>query len=209
MTLSEYKIIDKILGIPFETSKGKKLMMGGYKTNHNGKEVEHALVYKGTIENPKKSINLRINSACYTSDIFDCQRCDCSWQLKQATDYIIKHGGLIIYHFHHEGRAFGFTNKLRSLQIIEESGKSSWEACLELHDKTDHRSYLSSIKILKDLGINDVTLLSNSPQKEAILNEYNIKVHAMHNLVASDTKLRNYLSYKKEELGHYIKFPES
>ena len=57
-------------------------------------------ISKGKL-NSKNIINLRINSACYTSDIFDCQRCDCSWQLKHALTYIHNHEGLIIYHFHH------------------------------------------------------------------------------------------------------------
>tara|TARA_B100000586_G_scaffold122608_1_gene88468 strand:- start:370 stop:1002 length:633 start_codon:yes stop_codon:yes gene_type:complete len=208
MSVSEYCIVDRILDIPFQRA-GQGLMMGGYKTSHNDNEVEHALIYQGLIDHPKETINLRINSACYTSDIFGCQRCDCSWQLDQAIDYIQKNNGLIIYHFHHEGRGFGFTNKLKSFEIMKKERKTSWDACVELHSKDDQRSYLSTIKILHDLGIKNINLLSNNPEKKAILEAHDINVHDIIPIVNQDLELREYLKIKRDKLGHFISFEGS
>ena len=81
----------------------------------------------------------------YTSDIFGCQRCDCRWQLEKAKNMIHEKGGLIIYHFHREGRGFGFTSKLRSLQF-----SSPIDAIFKEHNELDHRRYYSTVKILED-----------------------------------------------------------
>ena len=202
--IEDYKIIDKVLDIPFENSRNEKFLMGAYKTSHNDREVEHAIIYKGAIKASKKIINLRINSACYTSDIFDCQRCDCSWQLNEAMRYIQENEGLIIYHFHHEGRAFGFTNKLKSFDIMKKKGKTSWEACVDLHNKDDHRSYLSTIKILQDLNITRINLLTNNPDKKAILEKFDIQVNDVISLVSKNPKLQPYLAIKRDKLGHFI-----
>ena len=67
--LNTYKIIDKVLGLPLSYSENISLLMGAYKTSHNEKVVEHALVYSCPIEAPQEPILLRINSACFTGDI--------------------------------------------------------------------------------------------------------------------------------------------
>ena len=203
MTLSEYHIIDKVLDVSFKNDVGMEFVMGSYKTSHNDVIVEHGLIYKGNINNPNKPILLRINSACYTSDIFGCQRCDCHWQLKKAMNLIYKDGGLIIYHFHHEGKGFGFTSKLKSLKC-----ESPIEAILELHKELDHRRYYSTIKILLDLEIRKVRLITNNPYKQQILESHNIEVTQRIPLVSNAKHLREYLLTKKEKLGNIIEFDD-
>ena len=199
--LSEYKIISKVLGIPLKAGNGQRFMMGSYKTSHKKTFAEHGLIYKGNIVAPKKPVLFRINSACFTSDIFGCQRCDCHWQLKKAMDMIHERGGLIIYHFHHEGRGFGFTSKLTSML-----SESPIDSIIEQHHEADHRRYFSTIKILKDLKIKQVMLMTNNPLKQQILESHNIDVVKRIPLVTSDKHLKDYLIAKKRKLGNIIDF---
>ena len=207
MAIEEYKIIDKVLDFPFQNKEGRKFCMGSYRTSHNGVSVDHALIYKGNIINPKEPIFFRINSACYTSDIFgDYGRCDCNWQFEKALEVIDKNGGLIIYHFHHEGRAFGLTDKIKSLKVLESEGKPIWETSIQIHGEMDYRRYNSTIAILNDLGIKKVKLMTNSVRKKEILESCGIEVVELMNLVNNDPILRGYLSAKRDILKDMIKF---
>ena len=199
--LSEYKIINKVLDVPLKGPDGQRFMMGSYKTSHKKTFAEHGLIYKGNIVAPEKPLLFRINSACFTSDIFGCQRCDCHWQLKKAMNMIHKKGGLIIYHFHHEGRGFGFTSKLMSMH-----SESPIDAIIEQHHEADHRRYFSTIKILKDLKIKQVHLITNNPLKQQILESHNIEVVKRIPLVAPHEHLKEYLMAKKKKLGNIIDF---
>ena len=203
--LDEYKIVDTVFDIPFENSLGRKLKMGAIKMSHNDNEAEHVLIYKGAIHQPKKSILLRINSACYTSDIFDCQRCDCHWQLQTAIDMIDKEGGLIIYHLHHEGRGSGFINKLKTYQVMDEKAKTTYDACSYLHLEPDQRRYFSSILILKELQINKVKIITNNTYKVDILKENGIEVDDVIPIVCDKESLKKYLISKRDQFGHIMK----
>ncbi len=203
--LSEYKIIDKMLGLHF-ANPDSSLKMGAYKTSHNNHEVEHALIYSGEICSPKEPILLRINSACYTSDIFGCQRCDCSWQLASAMKKIETEPGLIIYHFHHEGKALGFTHKLKALHALEKEGLDPWQASIKMHYEPDDRRYYSTLKILQDLNITRVRLMTNNPKKKTILVSHGIEVIEVIPLVSNDAHLKPYLESKRIILGHNIQF---
>ncbi|MSR88134.1 MAG: GTP cyclohydrolase [Candidatus Margulisbacteria bacterium] len=200
--LNEYQIIDKVLGLSFKEKS--PLKMGAYKTSHNHHEVEHAIIYSGNIQSPKESILLRINSACYTSDIFGCQRCDCSWQLQQAMKKLEEEPGLIIYHFHHEGKALGFTHKLKVLQALESEGANRWEASIKLHHEPDDRRFYSTLKILRDLDIRRVRLMTNNPKKKHILESHDIDVLEVIPLVSTEDHLKPYLESKRDILGHLI-----
>lgn len=182
-------------------------MMGAYKTRHGDTSAEHALIYKGNIQAPKHAILFRINSACYTSDIFGDQRCDCHWQLGQAMLMIHEAGeGLIIYHLHHEGRAAGFTNKLKTYKVMEADGKSTYDACNYLHVEPDQRRYNSSTIILQDLGIKKVKLLTNNLAKKDILIEQGLEVVETIPLLSDKKEWRDYLISKRDQFGHKVQF---
>ncbi len=202
--VAEYSILDRVFNIPLNGTVNS-LRMGSYKTSHHGNEAEHALIYSGVIHAPEFPILLRINSACYTSDIFHSQSCDCNWQLKQAMDRISIEGGLLIYHFHHEGKALGFTHKLRMMQLLEE-GSSGWETWLRQHYDTDTRRFYSTIKILQDLGIQKVRLMTNNPRKREALVRNGIDVVETIPIVTQAPELRFYLTSKRHILGHEIQF---
>ena len=199
--MNDYKIISKVLDVPLRTEMGLELMMGSYVTKKRDK-TEHALIYKGNIQNPSEPILLRINSACYTSDIFGCQRCDCNWQLKKSIYMIHEKGGLIIYHFHHEGRGIGFTNKLRTYLVMDKQHTTTSDAFEQLGFNPDYREFLSSVAILKDLEIESVRLLTNNPKKKEILINNEIDVIEMIPLINKQEHLQDYLISKKHQFQH-------
>ena len=199
-------MVDTILGVPFTTSDGLSFMMGAIKTRHRGVYAEHALIYKGLIEAPKAPILLRINSACYTGDVFDCQRCDCHWQLEEAKRKIHKQGGLIIYHFHHEGNASGFTNKLKTYQVMDQERKTMRDAYQHLRLEPDQRRYVSSILILEYFKITRVKLMTNNMGKRDILVQRGIEVSEVIPIVSQKEDHRGYLKSKRDQCGHVIEF---
>ena len=202
--LEEYKIIEKVLDCDLETEDGLNLKIGSYKTSHKGKIVEHAVIYKGNIESPTMPILLRINSACYTSDIFSCVKCDCNWQLRKAMQLIAKYGGLIIYHFHHEGRGAGFTTKIKEKILTDRFQTTTYDAFVALNEKPEQRKFFSSILILKDLNIKSVKLLTNNPEKRQRLLDADIEVIEIVPIVGQREIWRDYLISKREQFGHYI-----
>jgi len=205
MNISEYTITNKELNVFLRDKNKREFYIGGYTIKHGNIETEHGLIYKGNITDTDTPLLLRINSACYTSDIFGCQRCDCNWQLIQAMEIIHKEGnGMIIYHFHHEGRGAGWTNKLKSYTLMDREGCSTFEAFQRLNLIPDQRTYYPAILILQDLNIKEVNLISNNPDKERFLQENGIKVNQRIPIISKKREWRNYLVSKKEQFGHKI-----
>ncbi len=202
--MNHKSIIEKQLGARMKTDEGFHLKMGAYKIQLNGITTEHALVYRGEIVNPREALLLRINSACYTGDVFGCTRCDCSWQLRESIKIIHNCGGLLIYHFHHEGRGIGFLEKIKSYVAMDELNISTHDAFQHIGHEEDERRFFSSVLILKDLGISQVRLLSNNPMKKEILEKNGIKVVDLLPLISPETHLKSYLVSKKEQFGHKI-----
>ena len=202
----EYQLLDKILDVPFTTSDGMSFMMGAIKTQHRGIQAEHALVYKGLIKAPTAPVLLRINSACYTGDVFDFQRCDCHWQLQEAKRKIHREGGLIIYHFHHEGNASGFTNKLKTYQVMDQQRKTMRDAYQHLSLEPDSRRYFSSLLILDYFRIDKVKLITNNMRKRNILVQNGIEVSEVIPIVSQKEEHRDYLKSKRDQYGHVIEF---
>ena len=202
--LPDCRLYDLVLDVPLTTTSELQLNFGGFKTNINGKIEEHALIYKGNITNPENPILLRINSACYTGDIFHCSRCDCKWQLQNAMELIAKDGGLIIYHFEHEGRGIGFVDKLKTFTIMDQHDKTTKESFEIIGKQPDERDFLPSVLILKKLGINDVKLISNNPVKKDYLVNHGINVVGMVPSIVNDKSLEKYLNSKKEQFGHIL-----
>lgn len=202
---SEYELLDVVLDVPLKTTEGWDLKMGAFTTKRKDGEIEeHALIYKNNIRNPDQPILLRINSACYTGDIFHCLRCDCTWQLLQSMQMIDSQGGMIIYHFNHEGRGIGFLNKLKTLLVMDREHKTTKEAFEHIGKAPDVRDFYPSILILQELGISRIKLITNSPDKRDVLVNNGIIVEELIPLVTKKPSLRKYLFSKKDQFGHLI-----
>ncbi|MBM7515133.1 bifunctional 3,4-dihydroxy-2-butanone-4-phosphate synthase/GTP cyclohydrolase II [Nocardioides nitrophenolicus] len=145
----------------------------------------------------------RVHSECLTGDVFGSSRCDCGPQLNEAMDRIVQEGrGVVVYLRGHEGRGIGLVAKLQAYQL-QDGGRDTVDANLDLGLPADARHYGAATQILKDLGVSEVRLLTNNPDKVTSLEDYGITVGERvpltphpngHNLA--------YLLTKRDRMGH-------
>jgi 3,4-dihydroxy 2-butanone 4-phosphate synthase/GTP cyclohydrolase II len=164
----------------------------------------HVAMVLGTVGDGE-SILVRVHSECLTGDVFHSLRCDCGSQLQDAQRKIGKEGrGVILYIRGHEGRAIGLTHKLLAYQLQEE-GKDTVEANVELGFKPDPRDYGIGAQILVDLGVRSMRLLTNNPSKRAGLEGYGLSIIERVPVETTPTKENlTYLRAKREKLGHLL-----
>lgn len=143
----------------------------------------------------------RINSACMTSEVFNCQRCDCKWQLDKAIEMVADKGeGIITYHASHEGKGFGLASKLRSYELMDE-GVPSHEVYQSLgHSSEDRRDYSTAGLILNYFNIEKIIMLGNNKNKMDAMEKFGIQVVGRFPLVYDGEikDVKNYLHQKSE-----------
>ncbi|MDD3371786.1 MAG: GTP cyclohydrolase [Alphaproteobacteria bacterium] len=196
------------MDVPLQNPSYPGFFMGAYKTAMASWVAEHALIYRPSIETLGDAPLVRINSACFTGDIFGDRRCDCTEQMFSALDLIGESAGLLIYHFHHEGRGLGFTSKLETYKKMDAEGVSTFCAMREVSNRNDLRTYASSMVILEDLGITRLRLMTNNPLKKQVLEENGFEVVETVPIVSKRKELKSYLKSKCAEQGHLIDFGE-
>jgi 3,4-dihydroxy 2-butanone 4-phosphate synthase / GTP cyclohydrolase II len=150
-------------------------------------------------------ILVRVHSECLTGDVFGSLRCDCGPQLQSALERIGEEGrGVILYIRGHEGRAIGLTHKLRAYQL-QEAGRDTVEANVELGFPPDPRDYGIGAQILVDIGVRSMRLLTNNPSKRAGLEGHGLSIAERVPLETrpNDHNLE-YLKTKREKLGHLL-----
>lgn len=144
---------------------------------------------------------LRIHSECLTGDVFGSQRCDCGEQLHKSMEWIGKEKGTLIY-LRQEGRGIGISHKLDAYQL-QDKGLNTIDANVHLGFEPDERDYESAVAILKYLGITQVRLLTNNPDKIDALQKSDIKVIERRALVSSENaENKAYLDTKRVNMGH-------
>ncbi|HTM86907.1 MAG TPA: GTP cyclohydrolase II [Terriglobales bacterium] len=145
---------------------------------------------------------VRIHSQCLTGDVFGSLRCDCRQQLEMALSMIAAAGAGVLVYEQQEGRGIGLMAKLRAYEL-QDSGLDTVEANEKLGFKADQREFALPAEILKHLGLHQVRLLSNNPDKVAALENSGIKVvERVPCEVEPSSHAANYLKTKKEKLGH-------
>jgi 3,4-dihydroxy 2-butanone 4-phosphate synthase / GTP cyclohydrolase II len=154
-------------------------------------------------------ILVRVHSECLTGDVFGSMRCDCGDQLHGAIGQVGKEGrGVVLYIRGHEGRAIGLTHKLRAYRLQEE-GRDTVEANVELGFEADPRNYGIGAQILADLGVRSMRLLTNNPAKRAGLEGYGLSIVERVPLETRPTAMNiGYLRTKAEKLGHLFEHLE-
>jgi len=163
------------------------------------RQREHAVIAFGQAG---KLPMVRIHSECFTGDVIHSQRCDCGEQLEQSINLIQAHGhGFIIYLRDHEGRGIGLTEKIKAYQL-QDQGMDTIDANLHLGHEIDARDWSDAIAIVKALGLKELTLLTNNPNKVQALHDSGIVVTQINLTVVPNSFNEKYLATKEEKLGH-------
>jgi len=145
---------------------------------------------------------VRLHSECLTGDVFGSLKCDCGPQLKEALRLIGTAGGGVLLYLRQEGRGIGLANKLRAY-ALQDRGLDTVDANLRLGFSDDERDYAHAAAILRALGIEEVRLLTNNPNKVAALEAEGIKVaeRVAHHM-PSNPHNADYLAVKRAKSGH-------
>ena len=197
--------IERHLNVKMPTKAGDFDLVA-YSQKSDGRE--HLALIKGEW-NEEEPILVRVHSSCVTGDIFGSCRCDCGPQLQKAMEMVQKEGKGVVLYMNQEGRGIGLLNKLKAYKL-QEQGKDTVEANLELGFQMDERDYGVGAQILRDLGVKKMRLLTNNPKKRAGLVGYGLEVIENVGIeIESNEHNEFYLETKKKKMGHELnqKFP--
>jgi GTP cyclohydrolase II len=138
---------------------------------------EHLALALGTHarRDPGRVPLVRLHSECLTGDVLGSRRCDCGPQLSEAVARISDAGGYLLY-LRQEGRGIGLYNKLDAY-ALQDAGLDTFEANLALGFEEDERDYAAAAQMLLGLGVEELDLLSNNPDKAAQLEAAGIRVN--------------------------------
>lgn len=165
---------------------------------------EHLALVMGKVAGTE-NVLVRVHSECLTGDTFGSLRCDCGFQLHDAMRKVAEEGrGVVLYLRGHEGRGIGLMHKLEAY-ALQDRGRDTVEANLELGLPTDARDYGVGAQILADLGITTMRLLTNNPTKRAGIEGYGLEIVETVPLeVRPNPENLAYLTTKAEKLGHHL-----
>ncbi|MCU0430809.1 MAG: bifunctional 3,4-dihydroxy-2-butanone-4-phosphate synthase/GTP cyclohydrolase II [Cytophagaceae bacterium] len=200
--LQQDSLIRREIGVKMPTSDGTFDMIA-YRQIDTG-DIHLALIKGEWTE--QDAVMVRVHSSCVTGDIFGSCRCDCGPQLHKAMELVEKEGRGVILYMNQEGRGIGLINKLRAYKL-QEQGRDTVEANLELGFKMDQRDYGVGAQILRDLNIRKIRLISNNPVKRAGLEGYGIEI--IDNIpieIPPNPHNEQYLKTKRDKMGHNLKF---
>jgi GTP cyclohydrolase II len=195
--------VKQVASADFPTRWGHFLIHGFTARVSNDEQVkteEAVALVMGDVQSGSPLV--RIHSQCLTGDVFGSLRCDCRQQLEMALSMIANEGvGVLIYE-QQEGRGIGLMPKLQAYSL-QDSGLDTVEANQRLGFKADQREFRMPAEILKALGIRQVRLLSNNPDKVASLENADIRVTERVPCEVPPTEYtQEYLRTKQEKLGH-------
>jgi|SRR3984893_6977244 len=175
-----------------------------YGFKGRGPQEEAVALVRGNISKARSVPLVRVHSQCLTGDVLSSLRCDCRAQLELSLKKIGKAPSGILLYLPQEGRGIGLMNKLRAYQL-QDGGMDTVEANESLGFAADARDYEFPAKILKNLGVKRIRLLSNNPDKVRQLESSGIHVSERIPCQPRISKTsRSYLQTKRHKMGHLL-----
>ncbi len=172
-----------------------------YTEKLNG--ATHLALTMGDIANGQPVLT-RVHSECLTGDVLGSFRCDCGDQLDQALRQIAQEGRGCLLYMRQEGRGIGLGNKIKAY-ALQETGMDTVAANLALGFPPDMRDYGVGAQILRDLGIRELRLLTNNPDKYYALEGYGLRIIERVPIeVGKRPENQRYMKAKKDKMGHWI-----
>jgi GTP cyclohydrolase II len=199
--VSSSTTVRKVAEADFPTRWGHFRIMGFEGRTIDDRRVEEAVaLVHGDITSAPPLV--RVHSQCLTGDVFGSLRCDCRQQLEMALTMIASAGAGVLVYEQQEGRGIGLMAKLQAYALQDE-GMDTVQANEHLGFKADHRGFELPAQILVQLGIKEVRLLSNNPEKVAAVEAAGVKVlERVPCEIEPHKHTAKYLKTKQEKLGH-------
>lgn len=193
-------LVEKVVDIELSTDFGQ-FQVFTFVEKANGQE--HLAFVKGDITSEEDAV-VRMHSECLTGDVFRSNRCDCGTQLQAALRHIEEVGQGVLLYLRQEGRGIGLVNKMKAY-ALQDQGCDTVEANLQLGFPDDARDYQVAAEMLMELGVTNISLLTNNPRKIEGLEENGIQVQERVPIeVPIHQETKKYMQTKKEKLGHLL-----
>lgn len=177
--------------------------MRAYRDSSSGTEPI-ALIAGRVTPDKSDGVPTRIHDSCFTSEVIGSLKCDCKDQLEYAMDYILRNGPGVIIYLQQEGRGIGLANKILAY-ALQEHGVDTVDANTKLGFKSDARQYACVPHILKDCGVNSLSLMTNNPRKIERLRALDVVVKdRIPIVVGTNPHSEHYLQTKAERMGHFL-----
>src|SRR3984957_14006006 len=177
--------------------------MEGSKKGEEAIAIQHGLLRSGKTRNGKAPL-VRVHSQCLTGDVFTSERCDCRAQLEFSLKQIAKEPSGALLYLPQEGRGIGLINKLRAYEL-QDAGLDTVQANSKLGFAADSRDYEFAAEALKALGVRELRLLSNNPDKVEQLERSGLRVvERVPCRPRTSRHSKFYLRTKKDKMGHLL-----
>jgi GTP cyclohydrolase II len=187
---------------PFRLIVYREVGPDGTAADGQGDPREHMAIVRGEVAG-RTNVTTRVHSECWTSEVLGSMKCDCREQLETALEKIAGEGTGVVIYLRQEGRGIGLGNKIRAY-ALQNKGADTVEANLQLGFEADARNYDIAGKMLADLGVKSVRLMTNNPLKVQGLRAAGVVVgERVSHWVGENQHTAGYLAVKRRKMGHH------
>ena len=170
----------------------------------SGDGKEHLALTLGDLLVPSAAPLIRVHSECLTGDALFSLRCDCGFQLRAALEKIAAEGRGGLLYLRQEGRGIGLGNKIRAY-ALQDKGVDTVDANHQLGFPADGRDYGLAVRLLRELGLSRIRLMTNNPAKlDALVRDGIEVVERVALEQGRNPHNAAYLDTKMTRMGHLI-----